>query len=104
MYHFAPSPAPTSTPPAQYPHEMFKTHEFQDDMRSLSSGSSGYADCSASEQSTSSPNSAGVVTMATAATTTTHLDDLEQICPTVTTGELVNYPWSDALGIDINFS
>ncbi|CAI2299625.1 unnamed protein product [Caenorhabditis sp. 36 PRJEB53466] len=50
----------------------------QDDMRSLSSGSSGYADCSASEQSTSSPP--GPVG---AQPTLAPLDEFSGISPTI---------------------
>ncbi|PIC52647.1 hypothetical protein B9Z55_002663 [Caenorhabditis nigoni] len=79
----------------------------QDDMRSLSSGSSGYADCSASEQSTSSPTSSGVssMTSSTPGTITTSSggmmsgsifsDEFSGIYPTVNVPP--GFPWGDAL-------
>lgn len=77
----------------------------QDDMRSLSSGSSGYADCSASEQSTSSPTSSGVASMtsSTSAILTTSSgmggsifsDEFSGIYPTVNVPP--GFPWGDAL-------
>ncbi|KAF1770106.1 hypothetical protein GCK72_001924 [Caenorhabditis remanei] len=77
----------------------------QDDMRSLSSGSSGYADCSASEQSTSSPTSSGVASMTSSASGTVSTssgmhssifsDDFSGIYPTVNVPP--GFPWGDAL-------
>uniref|UniRef100_A0A1I7U6X2 HMG box domain-containing protein n=2 Tax=Caenorhabditis tropicalis TaxID=1561998 RepID=A0A1I7U6X2_9PELO len=78
----------------------------QDDMRSLSSGSSGYADCSASEQSTSSPTSSGTTSMTSSSGTVTSSsslfsDDFSGIYPTVTA--IPGFPWGDALkGIDLD--
>lgn len=82
----------------------------QDDMRSLSSGSSGYADCSASEQSTSSPTSSGVSSMTSSSGTVTSSsmggsslfsDDFSGIYPTV--NAIPGFPWVDAMkGIDLD--
>ncbi|CAL2028645.1 unnamed protein product [Caenorhabditis brenneri] len=90
----------------------------QDDMRSLSSGSSGYADCSASEQSTSSPTSSGVASMSSTGSTSSSStssstippgvfsgmgalfsDDFSGIYPTI--NAIPGFPWEDALkGVD----
>lgn len=78
----------------------------QDDMRSLSSGSSGYADCSASEQSTSSPTSSGVSSMTSSTSTmlttpsaamggSLFSDEFSGIYPTVNVPP--GFPWGDAL-------